>query len=137
MRGVAFVFMLSAVVCGTAGMVWGILMSVAFGHSLAPAHGHLNLAGWVTMALFAVYYRLTPAAAGSRLALLHVGLAVPGLALFVPGLAIVMQGGTEVPVAVGSVMTVLSMTVFATTVIRHGFGERAGNAPAGMAPLPA
>jgi hypothetical protein len=137
MRGVAFVFMLAAVVCGTAGMIWGILMSVVFDHSLAPAHGHLNLVGWVTMALFGVYYRLTPAAARSRLALLHVGLAVPGLALFIPGLAIVMRGGTEVPVAAGSMMTVLSMAIFALTVIRHGFGERTGTASVGMTPQPA
>ncbi|WSH31117.1 hypothetical protein U8P75_36830 (plasmid) [Rhizobium beringeri] len=63
MRDIAFIFFLAAVVCVTSGMVWGIQMAISEDHLLAPAHAHLNLVGWTTLALFGLYYRLTPTAA--------------------------------------------------------------------------
>lgn len=37
-------------------------MAMTGDHGLAAAHAHLNLVGWATLALFAIYYRFTPRA---------------------------------------------------------------------------
>ena len=65
MRDVAFVFFLAAVFCVSVGMAWGIQMAISQDHLMSGAHAHLNLVGWTTMALFGLYYRLTPQAAGT------------------------------------------------------------------------
>jgi hypothetical protein len=36
-------------------MSGGILMAIAQDFTLAPAHAHLNLLGWVTMALYGLF----------------------------------------------------------------------------------
>lgn len=122
MRGIAFVFFLAAVLSVLIGMIWGIQMSISGDHFLSPAHAHLNLVGWATLALFGVYYRLTPAAAQERIAKLHAVLAIVGVVTMVPGIALVIGGGPPLPAAIGSILTLLSMAVFLITVLRHGFG---------------
>ena len=39
------------------GMGLGIFVAVIPGCTLLPAHAHLNLLGWVSMALYGLYYR--------------------------------------------------------------------------------
>jgi hypothetical protein len=39
------------------GMAAGIAMGILQDFTLAPAHAHLNLLGWVTMSLYGLYYR--------------------------------------------------------------------------------
>ena len=51
-----------------AGMVFGIVMGIRQDFTLAAAHAHLNLLGFVTLFLSALYYRAVPQAAASRLA---------------------------------------------------------------------
>jgi hypothetical protein len=125
MRGIGFYFFLAAVLCVTLGMLWGIQMAISGDHALAPAHAHLNLVGWVTMGLFGVYYTLTPAAAASRLAKIHLGLAIAGVIVMVPGIAIVLTGGGEGMAAGGSMLTAASMLVFLYTVFKNGLGKPA------------
>ncbi|MEO8241166.1 MAG: hypothetical protein ABI832_02580 [bacterium] len=122
MRDIAFVFFLAAVTCVTLGMAWGIQMAISEDHLLAPAHAHLNLVGWTTLALFALYYRLTPAAAKGLLPRVHAVLAILGVALIVPGIAMAISGGSPAPAAAGSLLTLASMLTFLVTVLRHGFG---------------
>ena len=125
MRGIAFYFFLAAALCVTFGMGWGIQMSISGDHSLAGAHAHLNLVGWVTLGIFGVYYTLTPQAARSMLAKLHLGVAVIGVVLMVPGIVLAILENGETLVAVGSVVTAASMLIFLYTVIRHGLGAPA------------
>lgn len=125
MRGIGFYFFMAAVLCVTLGMFWGIHMAISGDHALAPAHAHLNLVGWVTMGLFGVYYTLTPAAAASRLAKIHLGLAIAGVIVMVPGIAIVLTGGGEGMAAGGSMLTAASMLVFLYTVFKNGIGKPA------------
>ena len=49
-----------------AGMAFGIFMGIRQDFMLAPAHAHLNLLGFVTMFLSALYYRVFPVAAAIR-----------------------------------------------------------------------
>lgn len=124
MRDPAFVLLLAAALCVLGGMLWGIQMAVSGDHLLASAHAHLNLVGWVTLALFGIYYRLTPAACASRLAWVHTGVAIVGVLVMVPGIVLVIQGGSPVFASVGAILGLLSMVLFLTTLLRHGFGHR-------------
>ena len=105
MRDIAFIFFLAAVVCVTSGMGWGIQMAISEDHLLAPAHAHLNLVGWTTLALFGLYYRLTPTAAQGILPRVHAGLAILGVALMTPGIAMVIVGGSPALASAGAILT--------------------------------
>lgn len=120
MRGVALWFFASGVIYVTCGMAFGIWMSASQDHTLAGAHAHLNLVGWVTMALFGVFYHFVPAAAGTRLATLHFILATLGVWFMVPGIALAIQGKTEIPAIIGSFLTLGSMLIFLWTVVTSG-----------------
>lgn len=119
MKGVSFWFMLMAVISGISGMAWGIIMAATSDHSLGVAHGHLNLIGWVGLAVFAFYYHSVPAAAESTLAKVHLAVAVVGLLLVIPGIVITLQGGIPHVAKAGSVVTLLSMLIFGFTILRN------------------
>jgi hypothetical protein len=50
------------------GMTMGIAIGVTERFALAPAHAHINLLGWVTLALAAVTFTVWPQSATTRLA---------------------------------------------------------------------
>jgi dolichyl-phosphate-mannose--protein O-mannosyl transferase len=125
MKGIAFAFFATGVVAVTIGMCWGIYMGMIEDHSLASAHAHLNLVGWVTLALFGTYYHLTPQAAASVVAKIHYGVAVVGMAILVVGIAMAISGGTPGIAIAGSMLTLASMVIFLITVLRHGLGAKA------------
>jgi hypothetical protein len=105
-----------------AGMLWGIQMSITQDFTLAPAHAHNNLIGFVVMTVYGFYYRLVPAAADKRLAVLHFWISLVAVLAFVPGIALAISGKGEILAQLGSVLVVLSMLIFAWTV----WSNRAG-----------
>ncbi|WP_420859666.1 hypothetical protein [Marivivens marinus] len=125
MKGIAILFFLTAVLCVTIGMGWGIQMSASQDHSLYGAHAHLNLVGWATMGLFGLYYAVTPQAAQGVLPKIHYALALLGVVLMVIGIVMVLTERSEMPVVIGSFLTIGSMLVFLYTVFRHGIGRAA------------
>jgi hypothetical protein len=125
MRGIGFYFFIAGVLCITIGMFWGIEMSITEDHTMAGAHAHLNLVGWVTMGLFGLYYTLTPSAAAAGLAKIHLAIAVAGVVVMVPGIVIALKQGGHGMAAAGSMLTAASMLVFLYTVFRHGLGKSA------------
>lgn len=106
------------------GMLWGIQMSATADHTLSPAHGHLNLIGFVVMSVFGAYYALTPQAAEARLATVHYGLMVVTVVVLVPGIVMAITGQGDGLAKAGSVLAVLSMALFGYTVLRQGVGPR-------------
>lgn len=119
MKGIAYWFMVLAALNVLVGMVWGIQMSISHDHTLSPAHGHLNLIGFVAFAIFAVYYHVVPAAAASWLAFVHLSLSVVGLVVLVPGIALAILEVTEGIAALGSILSLLALVLFAVIVLRH------------------
>jgi cbb3-type cytochrome oxidase subunit 1 len=111
-------FFLVAAVFALVGMLWGIQMSATHDHTLSPAHGHLNLLGFVAMSVFGAYYALSPQAARSPLASVHFGLAILSVLVLVPGIVMAITGQGEVLAKLGSVLAVLSMGLFAFVVFR-------------------
>ena len=62
MSRVALWFFAVAPIYVLVGMGFGIFMGATEDFTLAPAHAHLNLIGWVTMALYGTFYALAPRA---------------------------------------------------------------------------
>jgi len=125
MKGVAFNFFATGAVFVTLGMIWGIVMAISGDHTFAGSHAHLNLVGWVTMALFGAYYALTPGAAGAGMAKIHFALFVLGVIVFIRGIALAIAEKTEALAAIGSLIVLASMLVFVMTIFRHGLGRAA------------
>jgi hypothetical protein len=119
---------------GLLGMTFGIFMGIKQDFALAPAHAHLNLLGFVTMFLSALYYRVFPMAAASRLARYQAVISVVGAILFPVGIASVLLGGHDrfEPLVVGGAFTVFAgMVLFAVIVYRTA---GSGLSPAGQRP---
>jgi len=123
MKNIGTLFLATAIVFGIAGMVWGIQMSAGHDYALAPAHAHLNLIGWVGMAIFGIYYSVTPHAAG-KLASAHYGLSVLTIIILVPGIVNALRETGETLAKIGSILAVITMLVFLYVVIRNGVGRR-------------
>lgn len=117
-------FFASAAIFALIGMVWGVQMSATHDHTLAPAHGHLNLLGFVAMAIFGTYYALTPTAASSRLAKIHFAVAILTVIILAPGIAMAINNEGEALAQSGSILAILSMALFVFIVLKHGVGQR-------------
>ena len=120
MNGISFTFLITAAVCALIGMAWGIQMSATGDHVMAPAHAHLNLLGWVSLAIFAFYYHLVPGAAAGTLAKVHLAVSVAGVVTIVPGIALAIQESGETLAKIGSVLTLLSMVIFVVVLVTSG-----------------
>ena len=127
MKNIAKTCFATAVLFALVGMGWGIQMSANHDHTLSPAHGHLNLLGFVAMAVYGAYYAVSPEAGQSRLARFHYALAVLSVLVLVPGIVSAITGSGETLAKVGSVLSVLSMVLFGLVVLKFRVGgqERA------------
>jgi cbb3-type cytochrome oxidase subunit 1 len=121
MRGLAFYCFVSAALYAVTGMAGGIYMAASHDHTLATAHAHLNLLGFVSLAIFGLYYHTVPGAALTRLAKLHAIAATIGLWLLIPGIAMAHLGINEGIAIAGSFTTIGAMALFVAVVVRsHG-----------------
>lgn len=77
------------------------------------------------MGLFGLYYTVTPSAAASGLAKIHLALAIAGVVVMIPGIVITIKDGGDGVVAAGSILTAASMLVFLYTVFKNGLGRPA------------
>lgn len=104
-----------------AGVGLGLFMAASHDHSMFPVHAHLNLLGWVSMALFGCFYRLWPEAANSRLAKLHFWVYVPSHFLQMVLLAALFRGNAAVEPALAVVSTLVAAAIvcFAVVVWMH------------------
>lgn len=111
-----------AVVLGIIGMVFEIVMGIRQDFTLAPAHAHLNLLGWVGLFLAGLYYQVVPGAAASKLAYAHALTAVAGAILLPIGIAAILLGGNAyMPLTIiGSLLALTAMLLFAVVVFRFG-----------------
>jgi hypothetical protein len=119
-------FLRLAVLYALIGMGLGIGMGIAHDFRFASAHAHINLLGWVSMAVAGLFYRSI--AVPGRLAQIHFALANLGMLLFVPAIAALAAGyAAALPLAiVGSFTVVAAMALFAVIVFRA-----TGRRPAG------
>lgn len=108
----------TAPVYALVGMGFGIWMSASGNHQFAPAHAHLNLLGWVSIAIFAAYYTLYPQAGSSMLAKVQVAAMHLGTILMFPGVIMAISGTGEGLAKAGSLLAIISMLLFVVVAFR-------------------
>jgi len=117
---VAYFCFFTAILAALAAMILGVYMGVVQDFTLAPAHAHANLLGWVTMGIFGLYHRAAPRP-DSRLAWIQAGSSAAGFALMSGGLALYLATQDEALVGVtiaGSLLAILGMLLFLAVVVR-------------------
>lgn len=117
MRSIDRAFFILAVLMGLAGMLMGIQMGMAHDFQLVPVHTHINLVGWVSLALFGIGYRLGFAKPGA-LAVVHFWIAAAGAILLPLGIYLATTRQQEAVVIIGSLLVLASMLIFLINVVR-------------------
>lgn len=114
------IFLATALFCLLAGEAIGIYMGVSQDFLLTPAHAHLNLLGWVTLALFGLTHRAYPALAASRMAMAQCGLAVLANIGMPAGLALMLTSPTHdaTLVKLASLAVILATAMFIYMFVR-------------------
>lgn len=118
MRISDFCFIVAAI-AALGGMTMGIVMGISQDFTLAPSHAHLNLLGWVTMAIYGLYHRGVGRMAG-LVGWAQAGSGALGAAFMAGGLGLYLGGHDErfVPLVVlGSLLAALSMLLFLALVL--------------------
>jgi cbb3-type cytochrome oxidase subunit 1 len=110
-------FIATAAVLGTFGMMMGIAMGIGQDFTLAPAHAHLNLVGWVSLVLFGLAYRVELAKSGT-LAAVHYWLATAGAIVFPIGIYFAAVRDQPAVAIVGALLALASMFIFIVNVWR-------------------
>lgn len=114
-------FLRIAVIYFLIGVTLGIVMAASHDFTFRAVHVHVNLLGWVSLALFGLWYRSAPAAAESTLAKLHFWIYNVALPIQMATLAMYMGGNTSVePVlAIASTAVGISVVCFAINLWKH------------------
>lgn len=102
------------------GISFGLYMSFTHIFTLTSVHVHLNLVGWVSLALAGVFYHLYPRLEESGLAKAHFWLHNIGLPIMMISIATAILGGPEIFflfATLGGVMTVLGVLLFGFNVL--------------------
>ncbi len=100
------------------GVIFGIWMGITQQFQFAPAHAHINLLGWASLAIMGAIYHLFPTAAKTRLAHWHFWLYNIGAAGFVISLASTLAGHEEMrlPLIIASNVIIIAVILFAINV---------------------
>ena len=118
MKALPFYFIGVGTLFALIGMLFGMYMAGSDDHILAPAHAHNNLLGWVTMAIYGLYYRAVPLAI-TRLATVHFSVAVVANLIFPFGIGMAILGISPILAATGGALEIIAMLIFAFTVFRY------------------
>lgn len=116
MKHLPFYFLTVAILQALVGMGLGIFMGTSGDFTLAPAHAHNNLLGWVSMAIFGLYYAVAADVARKPIATVHFWLALAANLVFPLGIGLVVTGKGEVLSIIGSLLEVASMLLFGVIV---------------------
>ncbi|MFD1624163.1 hypothetical protein [Azospirillum griseum] len=118
-RDLPFLFL--ALIYLLCGEVMGMVMGSSGDFTLAPAHAHLNLLGWVSCALFGIVHRLFPAMERHRLAGPQFWMAAIFGALFPGGIAVsILWGDPRLAIAasIGWFVATLLFLIMLASVAR-------------------
>lgn len=119
------IFLVTALLCLLVGEGLGIYMGISQDFLLVPAHVHLNLLGWVTLAAFGLMHRAYPALATSRMALAQCVLAVIASIAMPAGLAVMLLTHDAALVKYASLAVILATLLFIIMFVRKAALARA------------
>jgi cbb3-type cytochrome oxidase subunit 1 len=103
-------------------IILGIYMGIIDNFDLASVHAHLNLLGWVSMALFGAIYHFYPQAGETKLAKTHFWLHNLGVPIMQAGIAYSIVTENEwltVVVIVASLAIVLGGILFMVNLFKN------------------
>jgi hypothetical protein len=113
------------------GIFVGMYMGAHEDFRLAPAHAHINLVGWVTMALYGGFYAFTAKTMSPRLAWANYLLALVGALIQGPSLGALLVTGDKkflTPLITGETITTLALLVFLVSAFRELLRDRPAEA---------
>ncbi|WP_284646148.1 cbb3-type cytochrome c oxidase subunit I [Paenibacillus silviterrae] len=117
------IFLKLAAVYFCVGVILGITMGIMHNFSLTSVHAHINLLGWVSMALFGLIYHFYPKASGTKLAKTHFWLYNIGFPIMQLGIAMQITVPTVpafLPITiVSSLLVVISVLLFAMNLFKQ------------------
>ncbi|MGG4394657.1 cytochrome-c oxidase [Paenibacillus thiaminolyticus] len=104
-----------------AGGLAGLIAGAANQFQYTSLHAHLNLLGWVSLAISGLIYARFPQAGDSTLGTVHFWLHNIGLPIFVAGLAMAANGvdGATALLIGGGIISVLAVLAFAINVWKN------------------
>jgi hypothetical protein len=100
-----------AAVYFAAGVMLGVAMGASGDHSLFPVHAHINLLGWVSMALFGLIGAVHPAITEGRIATAQFWMHNVGVPVMLGALALRIKGFPSVEPLVGVASIVVGCSV--------------------------
>lgn len=120
MPNISRLYFITAICFLIAGILVGLKMSIAHDYTATGAHAHINLLGWVTMAIFGAFHALNPSGAGTRLAKVQYYVYTGGLLVMTPALYLLLTGNPsmEPVVAVSSLVVFAGVLMFAAIIFR-------------------
>lgn len=106
-------FRLAALYFAT-GVALGVVMGASGNHSLFPVHAHINLLGWVSMALFGIISKMYPSISVGGMATAHFWMYNIGVPTMLGALALRLQGfpSVEPVIAFASITVGCSVLIF-------------------------
>jgi cbb3-type cytochrome oxidase subunit 1 len=104
-----------------AGVALGLHMAKSGNHSMHALHAHINLLGWVSMALFGLIYRQFPSMAGNTLAKAHFWLYNLALPVQMVTLYMFLDGnaGIEPVLGIASTVAGFAIALFAVNAVKN------------------
>ena len=124
MPNIAKMYFMTAICFLVAGILVGLKMSIAHDYAATGAHAHINLLGWVTMAIFGTFHALNPRGAETRLAKLQYYVYTGGVIVMTPALYLLLTGNPSLE----PVVAVSSLVVFAGVLMFGAISFRASAA---------
>lgn len=130
MPRVSAAFFLVAALLLLGGMSLGEYMGAHEDFALAPLHAHINLLGWVTLALYGTFYALTKDTYSPRIAWINFAFSVAGILAMIPVLYLVLStpdGAANYGPIAGAAggVAMLGLLVFLVAVFREMTRARA------------
>jgi len=112
--------MKAAVLYALTGFALGMFMGAKQDFTLRSVHSHINLLGWVSMAICAAYYQLVPAAAAMRVSKVHFWVANAGMLVLTISVGLLASGyeAAGAGAAAGSLVTLASAALFTYIVFK-------------------
>ena len=112
------------------GMILGEYMGAHENFTLSPLHAHINLLGWVTLALYGTFYTLTKDTYSPKLAWTNYVLSTVGVLAMIPMLALLLtapDGAKKYGALAGAAgdIALLGLLVFLVSAVRELVRKRA------------
>ncbi len=119
MSRLSLAFFATAAACALAGMCWGIQMGITDNFTMAPAHAHLNLVGWASLAIMGGFYGIAGDRVNKRIGWLNYAVSASAVVVLIPSLAILLasNGKTNIGIMVGSLLALTGMAIFFLDVL--------------------